>query len=71
MAQKKGSWGGRREGAGRPSVLKDPVDRWVRIERRDAEAAEKHARAQGLSFSALMRKALGRYLGYLERRKRK
>ena len=69
MAQKKGSWGGRREGAGRPAVFKDPVDRWFRIERRDAEAAEKYARAQGLSFSELMRKALRRYLGYLERRK--
>ena len=62
LARKKGTWGGRRKGAGRPAVLKDPVDRWVRLERGDAEAAGKVAAKRGISFSELIRRALRSYL---------
>ena len=58
----KGKRGGRREGAGRPAVLDDPVSRWVQIERPDLEAAEQLARARGISFAELMRRALKTYL---------
>ena len=69
MAQKKrGGWGGPRKGAGRPPVLKDPVDRWVRLEREDAETAEQLARERGISFSELVRRALGNYLRRTKRR---
>ncbi len=68
LARKKGTWGGRREGAGRPAVLKDPVDRWVRLEQGDAEAADTLAAERGISLSELMRRALR---SYLKRRKRR
>ena len=64
----KKTWGGRREGAGRPQVLKEPVDRWVRLEREDAEAAEKLAEKRGISLSELMRRALRSYLSREKRR---
>ena len=68
MAQRKVGWGGRRKGAGRPSVFKDPVNRWVRLERADAEAVEKLARDRGVSLSELIRRALRSYLGRQKRR---
>ena len=64
----KTTWGGRREGAGRPRVLKEPVDRWVRLEREDAEAAEELAKRRGISLSELIRRALRSYLGRQKRR---
>ncbi len=68
MAQKKSTWGGRREGAGRPAVLKNPVDRWIRLEQEDAEAAGKLAAKRRISLSELMRRVLR---GYLKRQKRR
>ena len=65
---KKTTWGGRREGAGRPRVLKEPVDRWVRLEQEDAEAAEKLAKQRGISLSELIRRVLRSYLGRQKRR---
>ena len=65
--KKKASWGGPREGAGRPQVLDDPVDRWIRLERPDAEAAEELARKRGISFAALIRRALRMYLNRQKR----
>ena len=65
---RKQTWGGRREGAGRPQVLKDPVDRWVRLEREDAEAAEKLAKQRGISLSELIRRVLRSYLSRSKRR---
>ena len=62
VARKKGAWGGRRKGAGRPAVLKKPVERWVRLERKDAEAAEKLAKEKRISFSELVRRALRSYV---------
>ena len=68
MAQKKSTWGGRREGAGRPAVLKNPVDRWVRLEQGDAEAAETLAAERGISLSEFMRRVLRSYLKRQKRR---
>lgn len=65
---RKGTWGGRRKGAGRPPVLGDPVDRWIRLERTDAEAAEELAANRGISLSELMRRALRSYLKRQKRR---
>ena len=64
MARRKAEWGGRRKGAGRPAELVDPVRRWVLIERSDLEAALRLARKRGLSFSAIVRKALHAHGGY-------
>ncbi len=49
-------------------MLKDPVDCWIRLERRDAEAAKKLADSKQLSLSEVMRRALN---SYLKRQKRK
>ncbi len=68
MARKKGTWGGRREGAGRPAVLKNPVDRWIRLEQEDAEAAENLAAERGISLSEFMRRVLRSYLKRQKRR---
>ncbi len=68
MAGGKRTWGGPRKGAGRPAVLKDPVDCWIRLERRDAEAAKKLADSKQLSLSEVMRRALS---SYLKRQKKK
>ena len=68
MARKKGTWGGRREGAGRPAVLKDPVDRGIRLEQEDAKAAENLAVERGISFSEFMRRVLRSYLKRQKRR---
>ena len=62
------TWGGRRTGAGRPPVLDDPVDRWIRLERTDAEAAEELAANRGISLSELMRRVLRSYLKRQKRR---
>jgi hypothetical protein len=70
MARKKIGRGGRREGAGRPPVLKDPTQRWVNFERRDLGRGERRARAEGISFAELVRKALRRYLQTKRERKR-
>ena len=58
----KGTRGGRREGAGRPPVLADPVSRWVQFEREDLEAGERLAQARRISFAEFMRRALRTYL---------
>ncbi len=61
-AKARGTWGGRREGAGRPSKLVEPIARWVQIERRDLEAAEQLAAERGISFAELVRRAVRTYL---------
>ena len=63
MAQgQKFGWGGRRENAGRPSMFDDPVDRRVRLERSEAETAERYARSREISLSELLRRALRTYM---------
>ncbi len=66
--RKKGTWGGPRKGAGRPRLIKDPVDRWVRLECKDAEKAEQLAARQGISLSELTRRALRSYVKRHRRR---
>ena len=68
VARKKSTWGCRRKGAGRPAVLEEPVERWVRLERKDAEAAEKLAKEKRISLSELMRRALRSYVKRQKRR---
>ena len=62
MAKKRSGPGGRREGAGRPRELNDPVQRWVQLERSDAKRAERRANAEGISFAELVRRAIRAYL---------
>ena len=68
MAKRKTGWGGRREGAGRPTFFHEPVDRRVRLERSEAEAAENFASDRGISLSELIRRALRSYLNRQKRR---
>ncbi len=58
MARKKTGRGGRREGAGRPPVLREPIRRWVNFERQDLERGERRAQAEGISFAEFVRRAL-------------
>ncbi len=68
MAKRKAGWGGRREGAGRPPRLKEPVTRWVKLERSDVESAEKIAEERDISFAEIVRRALRAYLKRHRRR---
>jgi hypothetical protein len=49
-------------------VFTDSVDRWIRLEKADAEAGERIAAQRGISFSELMRRALRSYLKRHKRR---
>ena len=60
--QKKSTWGGRREGAGRPPAFRNPVDRFIRFERSDVRVAETLARKRGVSFPEIVREALHQYV---------
>ena len=62
MAKKRSGPGGKREGAGRPRELKAPVQRWIQLEQREADRADKRAAAEGISFAALVRRAIRAYL---------
>ncbi len=57
------SRGGRREGVGRPREFKDSVDRTVRFERAELEAAKRIAERRGVSFGEIVRRALRAYIG--------
>ena len=52
----------KRTGPGRPRLLEDPVQSWVQMERKDAEAAEALAKRKGLSFAELVRRAVKAYI---------
>lgn len=54
--------GGRREGAGRRRILKDPVRLTVDYERRDFEALEAIAEERGVSIASVVREAVRTYL---------
>ncbi len=43
-------------------MLKDPVDCWIRLERRYAVAAKRLADSKQLSLSEVMRRSLSSYL---------
>ena len=59
--------GGYREGAGRKPILKDARTVTVTLEEADYEAVMQLAERRGVSFSSLIRAALG---AYLKRQKR-
>ena len=52
----------------RPALFEYPVDRRVRLERSEAEAAERYARSRGVSLSEVIRRALRTYLKGRSRR---
>lgn len=54
------AWGGRRPGAGRKSILEDPVRLTFDLERRDFEALEALAMKRGISVAAALRMAVQR-----------
>ncbi len=66
--RRKARWGGRRERAGRPSILEDPADVSFNMERRDVKAGQRLADRQGISFAELMRRALKAHLKRERRR---
>ena len=62
VAQRRGTWGGRREGAGLKSEFRRPVDRMVRFEGSQIRAAEVIARKRDVPFAEIVREALRRFL---------
>ena len=54
----KGKRGGKRPGAGRPSVLNDPVRFLVTFERAEIDALEEIARERDQSIASLVRSAV-------------
>lgn len=53
-----GTHGGKRAGAGRPSLFRDPVAVTVKIERGTLDDARGAATAAGVSLSAWVRRAI-------------
>jgi hypothetical protein len=68
VRKKKGSWGGRRPGAGRKPVLKDPVSVTLDLEGSDFERLKAFAEARDTSVAALVRRAVQAHLKRLERK---
>jgi hypothetical protein len=58
----KSGWGGRRPGAGRKPILKDPVTVTNDIERADIEVLEAIAEERDVSVASLIRKAVTTYV---------
>lgn len=67
-ATRKGTWGGRRPGAGRKPVLQEPVRFSIELEGPQLAALQQLSEEQGTTVSALIRRAVDALLG---RRKRK
>lgn len=63
-----GTWGGRRQGAGRKATLKEAVSFTGDLERADAEALEAIARERDVSVASLVRKAVRAFLKRQRRR---
>ncbi len=64
----KSSWGGRRPGAGRKPILKDPVTVTTDVERPDMDALEAIAVERGVSVASLVRAAVAAYVTRQRRR---
>jgi len=62
MADANRNWGGKRPGAGRPRVVKDPERIGVDFERSDFEALRELAERRGTSVSDLIRRAVSQYV---------
>lgn len=67
-ANKTTRWGGKREGAGRPSEVQDPVRFTFDVERAEMKALKVIAESRGISVAKLVRGAVRAYLGRRERR---
>lgn len=68
--QRKGTWGGRRAGSGRPRTLKDAMLLNVRMPRADVERLRTVARQKGLDLSTHVRRVLMRSLAAQRARSR-
>ncbi len=55
-------WGGKRSGAGRKPVLKDPVTTTADLERADVDFLETIASKQDVSVASLVRTAVAAYV---------
>ena len=66
--QKKGTWGGYREGAGRKSELEDPHRYSMDFERSQMKALEEIAREQGVSIATVVREACTQYVARKRRK---
>ena len=60
-------WGGKRPGAGRKPVLKDPVTTTADLERADVDFLEAIASERGVTVASLVRTAVA---AYVKRQKR-
>ena len=58
----KGKRGGKRPGAGRPPILKNPVRYILSLERSDIEDLEEIAEQRGESIASLVRSAVRAFL---------
>jgi len=61
-ARRRGTWGGRRTGAGRKPTLREPVSFTGDLERADLEALAQIAEQRGVSVAALVRTAVTAYV---------
>jgi hypothetical protein len=61
-AGRKGTWGGRRAGAGRKPTLREPVSFTGDLEQSDLQALAEIAEQRGVSVAALVRAAVAAYL---------
>ena len=64
----KGTWGGWRPGAGRKSVLKDPVTTTADLERADVDFLEEIASKRNVSVASLVRNAVSAFVQRQRRR---
>jgi len=58
----KGTWGGRRPGAGRKPIFEEHADRTIRFERAELEALEALAAEEGVSTSDVVRRLVRAYV---------
>jgi hypothetical protein len=61
-ARRKGTWGGRRAGAGRKPTLRDPVSFTGDLEQVDLQALAEIAEQRGVSVASLVRTAVAAYV---------
>ena len=60
--RRKSRWGGKREGAGRPSEVGDPVRFTFDVERAEMDSMKAIAEERGVSVASLVRAAVRAYL---------
>ena len=62
VAKRKGQHGGRRPGAGRKPVLRDPAGCFVALERQHLEALKAEAAEAGITVPELVRRLVAKHL---------